>query len=64
MRTNIAIRDDLMQEALQLSDVKTKKAVVEEGLKLFVKFKKQQKITSLRGKLHWEGDLHTMRLDR
>ncbi|WP_320191176.1 type II toxin-antitoxin system VapB family antitoxin [uncultured Desulfobacter sp.] len=64
MRTNIVIRDDLMQEALQLSDVKTKKAVVEEGLKLFVKLKKQQKIASLRGKLHWEGDLNAMRLDK
>ncbi len=63
MRTNIVIQDDLMQEALQLSEVKTKKAVVEEGLRLFVKLKKQQKIRSLRGKMNWEGDLDAMRLD-
>ena len=31
MRTNIIIDDSLMNEALQLSDLKTKKAVVEEG---------------------------------
>ncbi len=64
MRTNIIINDDLMNEALKLTDLKTKKAVVEEGLKLLVKLKKQERIKSLRGKLHWEGDLEQMRLDK
>ncbi len=64
MRTNIVIDDRLMNEALQLTDLKTKKAVVEEGLKLLVRMKKQQKIKSLRGKLRWEGDLDEMRRDQ
>jgi len=64
MRTNIIINDELMNEALKLTDLKTKKAVVEEGLKLLVQLKKQQKIKSLRGKLSWEGNLEDMRLDR
>jgi Arc/MetJ family transcription regulator len=64
MRTNIIINDELMNEALKLTDLKTKKAVVEEGLKLLVQLKKQQKIKSLRGKLHWEGNLNEMRLDK
>ena len=64
MRTNIIIDDSLMNEAMKLSDLKTKKAVVEEGLLLLIKLKKQQKIKSLRGKLNWEGDLDDMRLDK
>ena len=35
MRTNIIINDELMKEAMALSKIKTKKAVVETGLKLF-----------------------------
>ena len=64
MRTNIIINDDLMNEALKLTDLKTKKAVVEEGLKLLVQLKKQEKIKSLRGKLQWDGNLEQMRLDK
>lgn len=56
MRTNIVINDDLIKEAMLLSNIKTKKAVVETGLKLLVQIKKQERLKSLRGKLKWEGD--------
>ena len=64
MRTNIVIDDDLMAEAIKLSRLKTKKAVVESGLRLLIQLKKQERIKSLRGKLKWDGDLDAMRLDR
>ena len=64
MRTNIVINDELINEALKLTDCKTKKAVVEEGLKLLVKLKKQERLKSLRGKLKWDADLEEMRLDK
>ena len=64
MRTNIVIDDKLMAEALDLSRLKTKKAVVETGLRLLIQIKKQERIKSLRGKLKWDGDLETMRLDQ
>ena len=63
MRTNVVIDDDLMDEALKVSHLKTKKDAVEEGLKLLVQRKKQENIKDLRGKLHWEGDLEDMRAD-
>ncbi|MFO8014859.1 MAG: type II toxin-antitoxin system VapB family antitoxin, partial [Phycisphaerae bacterium] len=53
-RTNIVIDDDLMDEALKVSRLKTKKDAVEEGLKLLVQRKKQESIKDLRGKLHWK----------
>jgi Arc/MetJ family transcription regulator len=64
MRTNIVIDDKLMNEAMTLSQLKTKKAVVETGLKLLVQIKKQERIKSLRGKLKWDGDLDAMRMDQ
>lgn len=63
MRTNIVIDDDLMKEAMALSKLGTKKAVVETGLKLLVQLKRQEQLKSLRGKLKWEGNLEKMRLD-
>jgi len=64
MQTNIVIDDELMNEAMAVSQIKTKKAVVETGLKLLVQIKNQEKIKSLRGQLKWDGDLNAMRLDQ
>lgn len=64
MRTNIVIDDKLMAEAMKVSALKTKKAVVESGLRLIIQVKKQERIKSLRGKLKWDDDLDKMRLDK
>lgn len=64
MRTNIIIDDNLMSLALKTSGLKTKKAVVEEALKLLVLFKQQAKLKTLRGKLNWEGNLDKLRTNR
>lgn len=61
MRTNIVIDDELMAAALKATGLKTKKDVVEQGLKLLICRNKQQAIRSLRGKVKWEGDLNKMR---
>jgi len=60
MRTNIVIDDKLMKAALKASGAKSKREVVEQGLRL----KDQEKIRELRGKLHWEGDLDAMGTDK
>jgi Arc/MetJ family transcription regulator len=61
MRTNIEIEDDLMDEALKRSGLPTKRAAVEEGLRLLIQVKRQAGIRRLRGKVHWEGDLEAIR---
>lgn len=63
MRTNIVIDDELMAEVLEKTGFKTKREAVEEGLKLLLRLKNQEKILELRGKVHWEGDLDEMRRD-
>ena len=64
MRTNIVIDDRLMRMALKTTGLKTKKEVVEEGLKMLIKIKKQSQLKALRGKLHWEGNIEEMRTDK
>lgn len=64
MRTNIVIDDALMTQAMSLSGLETKKAVVEEALKVFIQIQQQLLIRNFRGKLKWEGDLEQMRQDQ
>jgi Arc/MetJ family transcription regulator len=64
MRTNVVVDDDLMESALKVSGLKTKKDAIEEGLKLLVQVKRQKAIKNYRGKLKWSGDLDKMRLDK
>jgi len=61
MRTNIDIDDKLMVDALRATGLKTKKDVVELGLRTLVRLKKQQNIRAFRGRLTWTGDLDAMR---
>ena len=64
MRTNVVIDDHLMESALRISGLQTKKDAIEEGLKLLVQVKSQKEIKRYRGKLKWTGDLDEMRLDK
>ena len=63
MRTNIDIDDALMEEALRRSGAPTKRAAVEEGLRLLIQTRRQGALRSLRGKVHWQGDLNRSRTD-
>ncbi|MBK6603407.1 MAG: type II toxin-antitoxin system VapB family antitoxin [Betaproteobacteria bacterium] len=64
MRTNIVIDDQLMQDSLKVTGLKTKRDVVELGLRTLLRLRQQEEIRRFRGKLHWEGDLDAMRRDR
>lgn len=64
MRTNIVIDDQLMEDALRLTGLITKKEAVELGLKTLIRLRKQESIRELRGKILWDGDLDAMRTDR
>jgi len=63
VRTTIVIDDQLMAEALRLSGAWTKKQAVEEGLRLLIRAKLQEKVRRLRGSVRWTGDLDAMRRD-
>jgi Arc/MetJ family transcription regulator len=64
MRTVIVIDDQLMEDALKATGLKTKREAVELGLRTLVRLKQQAQIRRFRGKLAWHGDLDSMRLDK
>jgi Arc/MetJ family transcription regulator len=49
MATNLALNDDLVDEALKLSGAKSKKEAVNSALGEYVKMLKRQRLVSLRG---------------
>jgi Arc/MetJ family transcription regulator len=64
VRTNIDIDDRLMRQAMRSSGARTKRAAVEEGLRLLIQTKGQAGIRGLRGKVAWQGDVDSSRLGR
>ena len=63
MRTNIVIDDTLMADAMRATGSKTKRDVVELGLKTLLQLRRQAEIRDFRGRLTWVGDLDAMRSD-
>lgn len=61
MRTNIVLNEELVEEAMRLSNAHTKKEVVDQALQSFVAHLKRRNMKSLFGKVKWEGDLKKMR---
>ena len=64
MRTNIVIDDKLMADALKVSGVRTKREVVELGLRTLLQLGQQSEVRRLRGQVQWNGDLEAMRRDK
>lgn len=64
IRTNVVIDQELLENAMEYSGLSTRRAVVNEALRLYVVMSAQQEIKKLRGKVTWEGDLDAMREDR
>jgi Arc/MetJ family transcription regulator len=63
-RTNLVLREGLVEEATRLSGEKTYSRAVERALEEFVRRIKARQILQLRGSGLWEGDLAAMRGDR
>ncbi len=51
MRTNIEINADLMNRAMTISGLKTKKAVVEQAMAEFVERRTRKNLVDLRGRI-------------
>ncbi|MFH1980493.1 MAG: type II toxin-antitoxin system VapB family antitoxin [Pseudomonadota bacterium] len=49
MRTNIEIDDELLAQAFSVSRLRTKKELIHEALKEFIRLKKRKDLTELAG---------------
>jgi Arc/MetJ family transcription regulator len=64
MRTNIVIDVELIEQAMKVTGLPTKKAVVEAGLPLLIQVKAQTGVRRLRGKVKWRGNLDELSSSR
>ena len=62
MRTNIVLDDQLMEEALALSEHRTKKDLIHEALRVFIRLKKRKDLSELAGKIEFSVDFDHKRL--
>jgi Arc/MetJ family transcription regulator len=61
LRTNIDIDEDLMAEAQAASGLPTKKATVEEALRLLVSRERRRAAMAHLAGIGWHGDLDAVR---
>ena len=54
MATNLQLDPDLLDEALELSGERTKKAAVTRALEEFIARRRQKRLLELMGKLEWD----------
>ena len=54
MPTNLAINDELLEEALHLGGHRTKRATVDEALKEYIQRRKQLRILDLFGQIDYD----------
>jgi len=62
--TSLDLDEPLFMKAWSLSQIKTKKAFVEEALRMYLQLYEQAGVRSLRGKLVWQADRDAIREER
>jgi len=63
-RTNVVLDGTLVREAMELTGITTKRALLDAALRMLVQVKKQERIWELFGTVEWDGDLAEMRRSR
>lgn len=63
-RTNIELDEGLVDEAMRLTRMKTKKEVVNYAIRELVRKLKTKMLLDLEGKVEWTGNLDEMRESR
>ena len=55
MATNVELDDELVARAMALSPARSKRALLEEALKTYIRVQEQKEVRDLRGRLRWEN---------
>ena len=53
MKTNIDLDDEMVSRCMWITGLRTKKAVVDEGLRTILRLHGQREVRDLRGRLRW-----------
>ena len=56
MATNLALNDNLLNQAMKIGNVRTKRETVNSALKEFIERRRQKKIIDIQGKIEFRKD--------
>lgn len=54
MATNVELDENLVARAFRVTGLRTKRELVNEALRMLVRFHEQREVRDLRGRLRWE----------
>ena len=63
-RTNVVLDDDLVENCIKATGIKTRKALIDHALRELLRHENQTKILELKGNIDWEGNLEEWRQGR
>jgi Arc/MetJ family transcription regulator len=63
-RTNVVLDEDLIEAGLEVTGLKSRRALIDYALRQLLRRESQKEILELKGKVHWEGDLSSVREKR
>ena len=63
-RTNVVLDDDLVEDCIKATGIKTRKALIDHALRELLRRENQAKILELKGNIDWEGNLDEWRKGR
>jgi Arc/MetJ family transcription regulator len=62
VRTNIVINDDLIEEAFSVSSARTKKDLIDEALREFIRVRKIRDLGELAGRIRFQKGFNHKKL--
>jgi Arc/MetJ family transcription regulator len=63
-RTNIILDEELVDNCLKATGIKTRKDLIDHALRELFRHEKQTKLLELKGKINWSGNLDEWRQGR
>jgi Arc/MetJ family transcription regulator len=56
-RTNVVLDDQLVTDCMEITGIKTRRALIDHALREILRREDQKKVLGLKGQVEWEGDL-------
>lgn len=62
-RTNIVLDTQLVETAMRMTGLKTRRELVDHALRELIRHEEQMKLLELKGQIRWDGNLDDLRAD-
>ena len=63
-RTNIVLDEKLVKSCLKATGLKNQRELIDHALRELLRHESQMKLLELKGKVHWEGNINSLRQSR